>query len=236
MLCICALSVLRSSSRCIASHELTSQATIARGPDGLLLWRNLVKVVALQRREMLISDAQQDNRRAYVGGGPGAFISGVLWVVAALVLKHRGVGAAFAFIFFGGMLIFPLTTFVSRQLFKREAASKSNSLGRVVPESTVAMIGGLFAAWLFLSSKPTYVFPLAAIAVGTHYAAFCTVFGDKLFWVLACLITAVGVLDILGYVRLPGGPALAVGILEIAFGILLTARDRQARPFETPQV
>jgi hypothetical protein len=209
---------------------------IARRPDWLVLCHNRVKVDALRGREMLITAAQQDNRRAFVGGGPGQFISGVLWVGAALVLKHRGVGTAFAFIFFGGMLIFPLTTLVSRRLFKRAAASESNSLGRVVPESTVAMIGGIFAAWLFLSSKPTYVFPLVAIAVGTHYAVFCTVFGDKLFWALACLITSVGVLDILGYVRLPGGPALAVGIIEIAFGILLTVRDRQARAFDTSPV
>jgi hypothetical protein len=86
------------------------------------------------------------------------------------------------------------------------------------------MIGGFFAAWLFLLSKPAYVFPLMAVAVGTHYAAFRTVYGNILFWLLAGLITAVGVLDILGYMRLPGGPTLAVGIIEVLFGILLTAR------------
>jgi hypothetical protein len=182
-----------------------------------------------KRRYMLITEAQQDNRRAFVGGGPGAFVSGLLWLGAALIMRQRGVGTAFAFIFFGGMLIFPLTLLVSRQMFKRAPASKSNSLGRVVPESTVAMIGGLFAAWLFLSSKPAYVFPLVAVAVGTHYASFGTVFGNKLFWVRAGLVTAIGVLDILGYVRFPNGPALAVGILEIVFGIILTARERPAR-------
>src|SRR3546814_12510337 len=43
---------------------------------------------------------------------------------------------------------------------------------------SIAMIGGLFAAWLFLPFQPTYAFPLAAIAVGTHYAVFKTVYGD----------------------------------------------------------
>jgi hypothetical protein len=177
---------------------------------------------------MLIAEAQQDNCRAFVGGGPGAFISGVLWLGAALLMKHRGVGAAFSFIFFGGMLIFPLTMFVSRHLFKRAPASKNNSLGTVVAESTVAMIGGLFAAWLFLSIRPAYVFPLAAIAVGTHYAVFPTAYGEKLFWLLAGLVTAIGVLDIVGYLKLPGGPALAVGLIEITFGIVLTARNEKA--------
>ena len=184
---------------------------------------------------MIIAEAQQDNRRAYVGGGPGAFISGMLWLTSAVVLKQRGVGSAFAFLFFGGMLIFPLSQVVSRLLFKRSPASKNNQLGRVALESTIAMIGGLFAAWLFLPSRPAYVFPLAAIAIGTHYAAFRTVYGDTLFWALAGLITAVGVFDILGYLRLPGGPAFAVGVLELVFGILLTARDKGLQPLAADQ-
>jgi hypothetical protein len=128
------------------------------------------------------------------------------------------------------MLIFPLTVLISRQLFMRAPASRSNPLSSLIPESTVAMMGGLFAAWLFLSSRPTYVFPVAAIAVGTHYAVFRTAYGDTLFWILAGLITAVGALDILSYLKLPGGPALAVGLIEIAFGILLTARNHKAHP------
>jgi len=33
-------------------------------------------------------------------------------------------------------------------------------------------------------SKPAYVFPIAAVTVGTHYAAFRTVYGDIPFCVL----------------------------------------------------
>ncbi len=177
---------------------------------------------------MTITEAQQDTRRAFVGGGPGAFVSGVLWLITALLLKQRGIGPAFAFLFFGGMLIFPLSQLVARFVFRRTSASKDNPLGRVALESTIAMIGGLFAAWLFLSRQPAFVFPLAAIAVGTHYAAFRSVYGDVLFWVLAALITAVGVVDILRYVQIPGGTVLAVGIMEILFAIVLTVRAKQA--------
>ena len=42
---------------------------------------------------MTISDAQADLRRSYVGGGPGAFISGLLWFVAAWVEARHGVEA-----------------------------------------------------------------------------------------------------------------------------------------------
>jgi hypothetical protein len=175
---------------------------------------------------MTISDAQRDLRRAFVGGGPGVFVSGLIWVAAALVESSRGVGPAFIVLFFGGMLIFPLSTLVARLLFRRERESRDNPLGAVALESTIAMIGGLFAAWLFLSYRPDYVFPLAAIAVGTHYAVFKTVYGDRLFWLLGGLITAVGFLGIYRVVPIPGGPILAVGAIELIFALILTIRER----------
>ena len=175
---------------------------------------------------MTISDAQRDLRRAFVGGGPGVFVSGLIWVAAALVERSRGIGAAFLVLFFAGMLIFPLSTLVSRFLFRREKESPDNPLGGVALESTIAMIGGLFAAWLFLRYRPDYVFPLAALAVGTHYAVFKTIYGDRLFWLLGGLITAVGFLGIYKVVPIPGGPILAVGAIELLFALILTMRER----------
>ena len=52
---------------------------------------------------MTIAEAQGDLRRAYVGGGPGAFISGSLWFVATWVEAHHGIRTACIALFFGGM-------------------------------------------------------------------------------------------------------------------------------------
>jgi hypothetical protein len=180
---------------------------------------------------MTIGDAQRDIRRAYVGGGPGVLVSALVWFTAAAVEHAKGVGPAFAVLFFGGMLIFPLATTLSRLLFRRAKEEASNPLGRLALESTIAMIGGLFAAWLFLPLQPAYVFPLAAIAVGTHYAAFRTVYGDPLFWVLGGATAAIGFLGIYKADFLPGGPILAVGMVELLFAALLTMRaSRAVRP------
>ena len=141
---------------------------------------------------------------------------------------QRGISWAFAVLFFGGMLIFPLSQLASRILFRRGPTIRENPLGRVALESTVSVIGGLFAAWRFLPFKPAYVFPLSAIAVGTHYAAFRTVYGDPVFWVPGGLITAVGILDVLRYVNIPGGPILAVGLIEIVFAAILTVRAKRS--------
>lgn len=174
---------------------------------------------------MTLAEAQADNRRAFVGGGPGAFVSGAVWLTAAFVMKRHGTGPAFAVLFFGGMLIFPLAQLVSRALFRRSPAQRGNPLGRVALESTIAMGGGLFTAWLFHPFRPAWVFPIAAIAVGTHYAVFRTVYGDILFWGLGGLITAVGIIDVLGYGSPPGGPILAVGVIEVVFAVILTSRS-----------
>lgn len=173
---------------------------------------------------MNVREAQLDLQRAYVGGGPGVIVSALVWLTAGVVAQAEGVRTAFAVLFIGGMLIFPLTTIAVRLFFRRERQASQNPFGATVLECTIAMIGGLIAAWLFLPFQPDYVFPLAAIAVGTHYAVFKTAYGDALFWVLGGLVTAVGFFAIFGGVPIPGGPIFAVGSIELLFGLLLTVR------------
>lgn len=173
---------------------------------------------------MTINEAQQDLRRAFVGGGPGTFISGMAWLAGALALDTHGVLAAFWVLFFSGMLIFPLTVLVCRVGFRRARQSPDNQLGRVVIESTVAMIGGLFAAWLFIPFKPEYVFPLCAIAVGTHYAVFKTAYGDALFWLAGVLVTGVGLVEIVHPGSTPFGPVWTVAVVEVLLAVPLTMR------------
>ena len=176
---------------------------------------------------MTIVEAQRDLQRAFVGGGPGVFVSGILWLAAGVVEQTAGIGAAFAVLFFGGMLIFPLATAASRLIFRAAKETAGNPLGATALESTIAMIGGLFAAWLFLPYQPAFVFPLAAIAVGTHYAVFKTVYGDPVFWILGAIITAVGLVSIFELVAIPGGPIIAVGAIELLFACVLTVRARR---------
>lgn len=173
---------------------------------------------------MTVEEAQRDIRRAYVGGGPGAIISGAVWLVAAGVAVLYGVGAGFAALFFGGMLIFPLGLLVVRGLLKREGEAKGNRLTPIALESTIAMAGLFFAAWLFLPTRPDLVFPLAAIGVGTHYLPFQTLYGDRTYWALGGVVTAIGLAGAIGLLPSAGSVAAAVGVVEIAFGLLLTKK------------
>lgn len=167
--------------------------------------------------------AQAEMRRSYVGGGPGVLVSGLVWLTAALSAPHLSPALSFAVLFFGGMLIFPLSLLVEHVFFRRPPPSPENKLGQVALESTIAMIGCLFAAYLFLAYNADLVFPVAAIAVGTHYFAFKTVYGDRLFWLLGFLISAAGLFDILSPIALPGGVLLTVAVIEFIFAAVLIA-------------
>lgn len=179
---------------------------------------------------MMIKDAQQEMRRAYVGGGPGVVISGLVWLVTAAVQYTQGTQPAFVILFLGGMVIFPCSKLVCRFGFRRDNEAADNPLGMTALESTIAMIGGLFAAWLFLSSSPALVLPLCAIAVGTHYFVFKTVYGDRTYWLLGVVITGIGLADIY-VVPMHRYAAPLVGITELLVGVFLALRASRSQRF-----
>lgn len=177
---------------------------------------------------MVVSEAQADLRRAYTDGGPGVLISGLVWLVAAFAEMSEGIETGFIVLFLGGILIYPLALFANRALLRREKEAAENPGGMLLLESTMAMIGGLFAAWLFLNYDPALVMPLAAIMVGTHYFAFKTAYGSRVFWVLAALVTMVGFAAIYKFVAFPLGTTMTVALVEIVFGLVITVKALRA--------
>jgi hypothetical protein len=168
-----------------------------------------------------IEAAQAELRRAYLRGGPGAIVSGLVWLGAGIAASVTGVPVGFAVLFFGGMLIFPVAAFIVRVVLRCPPESTANPGGLTVIETVVPMIAGLMAAWLFLPYRPDFVFPLAAVAVGAHYFGFRTAYGDWTNWVLGGVLCATGLAAI--FYRLPSPSLLPYGIatLELAFGAWL---------------
>jgi hypothetical protein len=171
---------------------------------------------------MEIKAAQAECRRCFVGGGPGVVVSGLVWLAAAAVAERAGTSTAFATLFFGGMLIAPVTTVIERGLFGRPPTSPENALPAIGFETVFAMIGGLAAAFLLLQHAPHLVFPVAAIAVGARYFTFATIYGTKVYYLLGGLIVAIGAVGIVGQVAIPGGTILAVAVTELVVGTVLT--------------
>ncbi len=170
-----------------------------------------------------IAVAQSELRKAYLRGGTGAVVSGIIWLLSGVVATTKSVPFGFAVLFFGGMLIFPVSSLILRTVFRRGTVSSNNPGGLTVIETVFPMIGGLLAAWLLLPYRPDFVFPVAAIAVGAHYFGFRTAYGDWTNWILGgamCLVGAAAV-----FIRLPASnivPYVIAGI-ELVFGIWLTS-------------
>lgn len=71
---------------------------------------------------MHLREAQRDMRRAYVNGGVGIFVSGLLWVIAGAVTSYVDLFSGMATLFFGGMLIHPLSLFLAWRVYHRGSA------------------------------------------------------------------------------------------------------------------
>lgn len=170
---------------------------------------------------MLISEAQRDVRRVYVGGFYGQLVSGAVWLVAAAAATWASPGAGVALLWFGGMMIFPLTTLALR------AAGRPASLGRGHPfaplafQIAITVPVGLLVALVLAVERPALFFPAAMVIVGAHYLPFVFLYGMRLFTLLAAILVGGGVaLALLA----PGAPAIGgwlTGALLIGFAFAL---------------
>lgn len=181
---------------------------------------------------MNLNDYQKELRQSYVGGGPGAIVSAVVWFTAAAVSTFSSVSAGFAVLFFGGMLIFPLSKLLVGLIFGRSPESKDNPGGLIVVETVFPMIGCLFAAWLILPHKPEFVFPIASIAVGAHYYGFRTAYGDWTYWVLATALCLIGTLAIIIRMPSPAQVPYLIATTELFFGAWFILVDQKAKKGE----
>ena len=168
---------------------------------------------------MDIAIAQKELREAYLRGGTGAVVSGIVWLVSGVVASNNSVQTGFAMLFFGGMLIFPVSSLILRTFFQRGKVSSANPGGLTVVETVFPMIGGLFAAWLLLPYRPDFVFPVSAIAVGTHYFGFRTAYGDWTNWALGGTMCIVGVAAVLYRLPAPSIVPFIIAGVEVLFGI-----------------
>ncbi|MFW5714353.1 MAG: DUF7010 family protein [Brevefilum sp.] len=141
---------------------------------------------------MNIKSAQAEMRSAFLGGFAGQLISGVIWLLSALVsvinLPVYGMGLLFV----GSMFIFPLTQLVLRLMRRPAKTSADNKLwpqgaqvAFIVPINFL-LVG---AATLY---RENWFFPAAMIVVGAHYLPFITLYGMKMFGVLAGLLVLAG--------------------------------------------
>jgi hypothetical protein len=143
---------------------------------------------------MDIQDAQRESRYVYIGGFWGQLVSSVIWLVSAALGTWVTPKASILTVVIGGIFIFPLTQMLLRLSGRRASVSRENpfnNLGMqvafVLPFSMLLLVPvGLY--------RLNWFFPALMVLLGAHYLPFATLYGMRIFTVLAGILIATGVL------------------------------------------
>jgi hypothetical protein len=163
---------------------------------------------------MHLKDAQRDMRRAYVNGGVGIFVSGLLWVIAGAVTLYADLFSGMATLFFGGMLIHPVSLLLARRVYHRGSSRAPNPMEMLALQSTAFLIIGLAIAYLVSGTYGDWFFAIALSVVGARYLVFQTVYGMHLYVMLGLVLIAIAAVALwLGIA--PAFVALAGGATEL---------------------
>jgi hypothetical protein len=142
---------------------------------------------------MTIADAQEEMRTRFVGGFYGQLVSGVLWLASASLAVWSSPRAAIATLVLGGCFIFPLTELFVRLGGERAVISATNSfryLGMQVAFALPFSMPLLLPVGLY---RLNWFYPGLMILLGAHYLPFVTLYGMRMFAVLAALLVGGGV-------------------------------------------
>lgn len=175
-----------------------------------------------------IAGAQQDMRTAYLGGAPGLFVSGSVWLVAGLVCLWKSPQTAVWALYAGGVLIHPLSVVLTRLLGRTGRHAAGNPLGALAFASTIWMILMLALAYGIALWRIDLFFPAMLFVIGGRYLTFATVFGTRLFWACGAALALAGYWLATLHAA-PAAGAFAGGAIEIAFGAVVLAGARGAR-------
>lgn len=169
---------------------------------------------------MNFEKAQHDMNSAYFAGGPGVFVSGLVWCIAGLVALLYSEQLSMLTLFFGGMLIHPLGMVLAKA-FNRSGKHKSeNPLGKLALESTIILFVGLFLAFYVAKLQVEWFYPIMLMIIGVRYLIFNTLYGTKIYWLLGASLIFSGMLGILVGANFMVG-AFVGGALEIIFSLLI---------------
>jgi hypothetical protein len=175
-----------------------------------------------------VEDAQRDMRMGLMGGFMGQLVSGVLWLISAVLATWAGRSAAITVLVVAGFFIFPLTKLGLKVIGHKATVAKDNPLNLLGMQAAFVLPLCLPLVGAAALYRPGWFYPAFMILLGAHYLPFVTLYGMKMFYVLAGVLFTAGVMLAL-YVRLPfaaGAWFTAVVLIAFAFvGRWLVTRE-----------
>lgn len=170
---------------------------------------------------LCVSEEQQSEMRfAYYDGAPGIIVSGLVWIVAALVCYLVGINQGVWTLLIGGSLIYPISTIVTKALGRPAKTGKGNALHQLGMASTIWLIVCCAMAYGLFLFKPALFFPAMMAVIGCRYLIFASMFGKSIFWVMGASLIAAG--NVALFATIP--PVFAAGLggsIEVVFALIV---------------
>lgn len=179
---------------------------------------------------MNISDAQRDVRTVFLGGFAGQLVASALWFLSAALGNWYSTRSAILFLFFGGMLIFPLTQLLLRLMGGPSGLPKRHPMNALGMQVAFVLPLCLPLVAATTAYRLNWFYPAFMVVVGAHYLPFIFLYGMWQFGVLGGLLIGAGLAFGL---YLPsqfsvGGWFTALVLLVFAFiGRSVAMRDRK---------
>jgi hypothetical protein len=135
-------------------------------------------------------------------------------VIAGAATFYVDLFSGMAALFFGGMLIHPLSLLLARRVYHRGRARAPNPLEMLALQSTAFLIIGLAIAYLVSGTYSDWFFAIALLTVGARYLVFQTVYGMRFYLILGAGLIAIAAAA-LWFGMAPAFVALAGGATEL---------------------
>lgn len=166
---------------------------------------------------MDIRDAQREVRSVYIGGFWGQLVSSVIWLVSAAVGTWVTPKAAILTAVIAGFFIFPLTQMLLRISGRRARVSKENPLHWLGMQVALVLPFSMLLLVPVTYFRLNWFFPALMVLLGAHYLPFVFLYGMRIFWALAGILIAMGVVIALHFSGTFSLGAWGAGIVLFVF-------------------
>jgi len=141
---------------------------------------------------MNLKECQREMRQAFLGGFAGQLVSGLIWLVAAAISAWLQPRSGMAVLFFGSMAIFPFTQGTLQLMGYPAKVSPENELWGLGSQIAFTVPINFLLVGAVTLYHENWFFPAAMIVVGAHYLPFVTLYGMKIFAILAAVLVLAG--------------------------------------------
>lgn len=170
-----------------------------------------------------IKDAQKDMRTAYFDGFPGVLASGLVWLTSGFMALLVDPRAGMLGLVLGGMLIFPLSMLLCKVFGCRGQHDKANPLAPLAFENTFWMLLSIPIAIVVFFYMERWFYPAMLLIIAGRYLTFNTLYGSRLYYLLAgLLVLSAWLLVLLKAPVYAGG--MVGGAVEIIFALFIYVR------------